>query len=58
MGVEGPGGRGRLTEKNDKWELARQHERGSERTCDFSKLKIVSMVLVGSKLSIIRFPEG
>lgn len=58
MGVEGPGGRGRLTEKNDKWELARQNEWGSERTCDFSKLKIVSMVLVGSKLSIIRFPEG
>ena len=55
---EGPGGRGRLIGKNDKWELAGQSEWGSERTCDFSKLKIVLMVLVGTKQSIIRFPGG
>lgn len=58
MGAEGPGGRGRLIGKNDKWELAGQSECGSERTRDFSKLKIASMVLVGTKQSIIRFPGG
>lgn len=55
MGAEGPGGRGRLIGKNDKWELAGQSKWGSERTRDFSKLKVASMVL-GTKQSIIRFP--
>lgn len=38
-------------------ELAKQRERRSEKTCDFSKLKIVWIVLVGSKQSMVRFPQ-